>query len=54
VSGGGLARDEQVVVDVSLVRVTAGVAALAARQPAGLVRLHPWMYPASVPATLVE
>jgi hypothetical protein len=53
VGRGALARDEQVVVDVSLVRVTRDVAALAARQPAGLVRLHPWLYPASVPAGLV-
>jgi hypothetical protein len=50
---GGLARDGQTVVDVSLVRVTREVAGLAARQPAGLVRLHPWLYPASVPAGLV-
>jgi hypothetical protein len=53
VGSGGLARDEQVVVDVALVRVTREVAALAARQPSGLVRLHPWLYPASVPAGLV-
>jgi hypothetical protein len=50
---GGLARDGQTVVDVSVVRVTREVAGPAARQPAGLVRLHPWLYPASVPAGLV-
>ena len=42
---GGLGPDAQPVVDVELTAVTAEIAALAERQPAGLVRLQPWLTP---------
>ena len=45
---GGFAPDEQPVVDVRLTLVTPQVALLASRQPAGLVRLYPWLHSTSV------
>lgn len=45
VGSGGLDLRAQPSVDVYLVRVTPAIAALAAAQPAGLVLLHPWLFP---------
>jgi hypothetical protein len=44
-SGEPLDARQQPYVDVGLVRVTPALAALAARQPAGLVHLEPWLRP---------
>ncbi len=45
VGGGSLGPDAQPVVDVELTAVTPDMAALADRQPDGLVRLQPWLTP---------
>jgi len=45
VGAGGLGPDAQPVVDVELTAVTTKIAALADRQPSGLVRLQPWLTP---------
>jgi hypothetical protein len=42
---GGLGPDAQPVVDVELTAVTPKIAVLAESQPAGLVRLQPWLTP---------
>ncbi len=43
--GGGFGPDAQPIVEVELVLVTPEIAAVAEEQPAGLVRLEPWLRP---------
>ncbi len=45
VGAGGLGPDAQPIVDVELTAVTTKIAALADRQPSGLVKLEPWLAP---------
>lgn len=45
VGAGGLGPDAQPIVDVELTAVTPKIAALADRQPSGLVKLEPWLAP---------